>query len=79
MNGLGRVLILLLLPHQGEQAIRPNIGLIIALSHTSRDGGRVILSIIFPAISLDSTDGDMRGTESLYLYLKSFSETFFGL
>lgn len=82
MNGLGKAFILLFPPHQeqqGDQAIRPNMGLIIALSHTSRDGGRLVLSITFPAISVDSSDGNIAGAESLYLHFKSFSEMFLWL
>ena len=48
------------------------MGLIIALSRTPRDGGGAVL--MFPTISVDSTDGDMGGAGSLHLYLESFSE-----
>lgn len=62
MNGLGKVFILIFLLYQvqqGELAILPNMGLIIVLRNTSRDGGRIIAKypISFLEISLDSPDG----------------------
>lgn len=56
MNALGKVLILVFLLHQvqqGEQAIRPSMGLIIVLSNTSREKGESFLNIIFSSIGLD--------------------------
>lgn len=62
MNGLGRVLILIYLLHQvqqGEQAILPNMGLIIVLSDASRDGGRIISKYHISLVSAWTwTEGD---------------------
>lgn len=57
MNGLGRVLIwIFLLYHvqQGEQAILPNVGLIIVLSNYLGMEEEPFLNITFPSISLGS-------------------------
>lgn len=70
MNGLGKVFILIFLLYlvqQGEQAILSNMGLIIVLVISPGMVEKWSLNITLPSISLDFTDGYMRGGQRTLL------------